>query len=117
MCREYAAVRKLISEIAIMDEREDDRIAVISKISLNRLIEGGAAMFAPVNKNHQRVIVGPTHINPLVRKILRVWVISYDILAKENRAEDLKPWAIIIVRAPINPQDVLDSIPASISPM
>jgi hypothetical protein len=37
------------------------------------------------------VIVGPTHIKPFVRKILRVLVISYDMLAKENRAEELNP--------------------------
>lgn len=39
------------------------------------------------------------------------------MLAKENRADDLNPWAIIIVSDPINPQDVLDNIPVNISPM
>jgi hypothetical protein len=74
-------------------------------------------MLAPVNKNHHIVIEGPTHIRPLVKKILRVLVISYDMLAKENRAEDLNPWAIIIVSDPINPHDELDNIPASINPI
>jgi hypothetical protein len=45
-------------------------------ISLSKLIDGGAAMLAPVNKNHHIVIEGPTHSIPLVRKILRVLVIS-----------------------------------------
>lgn len=76
MCREYAAVINLISEIAMIDESEVDRIAVINIISLRRLIEGGAAIFAPVNRNHHKVIVGPTHISPFVRKMLRVLVIS-----------------------------------------
>lgn len=90
---------------------------MIRRISLSRLIDGGAAMFAPVNRNHQRVIEGATHSNPLVKKMLRVLVISYDILARENKAEDLNPWAIIMVREPINPQEVLDSIPVNISPI
>lgn len=76
MYREYAAVINLINEMAIIDESEDDKIAVIKRISLSKLIDGGAAIFAPVNRNHQRVIDGATHSNPLVRKILRVLVIS-----------------------------------------
>jgi hypothetical protein len=53
-----------------------DRVVVISMISLKRLIEGGAAMLAAVNKNHHIVIIGLIVINPLVKNILRVWVIS-----------------------------------------
>jgi hypothetical protein len=56
-------------------------------------------------------------INPLVKNILRVWVISYDRFAIINRADDLSPWATIIISAPVMPQEVLDSIPVSISPM
>lgn len=76
MCKEYAAVINLINEIAISDVNEEDKMEVIRRISLNRLMEGGAAILAPVNRNHQRVIVGATQSNPLVRKILRVLVIS-----------------------------------------
>lgn len=34
-----------------------------------------------------------------------------------KRAEDPRPWATIIIRAPANPQVELDNMPASISPM
>jgi len=52
------------------------KVAVMSVISLNRLIDGGAAMLAAVNINHHIVIIGLIVINPLVKNILRVWVIS-----------------------------------------
>jgi len=52
------------------------KVAVMSVISLNRLIDGGAAMLAAVNMNHHIVIIGLIVINPLVKNILRVWVIS-----------------------------------------
>jgi len=53
-----------------------DRVAVINVISLSRLIDGGAAMLAAVNINHHIVITGLIVINPLVKNILRVCVIS-----------------------------------------
>ena len=34
-----------------------------------------------------------------------------------NRADEPRPWAIIIIRAPAIPHVLLVSIPASISPM
>jgi hypothetical protein len=49
-----------------------DKAAVISVISLSKLIDGGAAMFAAVNRNHHMVIIGLIVISPLVRNILRV---------------------------------------------
>lgn len=90
---------------------------MISMISLSKLIDGGAAMFAAVNKNHHILIMGVIDIIPLVRWILRVLVISYVRLAKINKADDLSPCAIIIARAPIIPHEVLDSMPANISPI
>lgn len=45
-------------------------------ISLNRLIDGGAAMFAAANRNHHIVIVGAMVIKPLIRNRLRVLVVS-----------------------------------------
>jgi hypothetical protein len=81
------------------------------------LIEGGAAMFAAVNINHHIDIIGVVHISPFDRNILRVWVISYDMFARANRAEDLNPWAIIINSAPVSPQVELANIPANIRPM
>lgn len=37
--------------------------------------------------------------------------------ANENRADDDRPWAIIINAAPINPHWELDNLPANINPM
>jgi hypothetical protein len=48
-----------------------ERAPEISMISLNRLIEGGAAMFAPINKNHSRVRLGEVIRRPLVKITLR----------------------------------------------
>jgi len=84
-------VKKLIIEINNRDIVDFDIIEVINIISLRRLIDGGAAMFAAVNKNHHIDIMGAIDISPFVKNILRVWVISYDIFARINSAEDLKP--------------------------
>lgn len=67
------------------------RAAVIKVISLSRLIEGGAAIFAAVKRNHHIDIVGLIVISPFVKNILRVCVISYERFAIINRAEDLNP--------------------------
>lgn len=72
MWREYIAVRNLTSASNGMKYRDLDRVAVINIISLSKLIEGGAAIFAAVNINHHMVIVGLIVINPLVKNILRV---------------------------------------------
>lgn len=53
-----------------------DKILVIRTISLIRLIVGGAAMFTVVKTNQKKVIVGEIAINPFVKYILRVRVIS-----------------------------------------
>lgn len=47
-------------------------VVVIRVISLRRLIDGGAAIFAAVNKNHHIVMIGLIVIRPFVRNILRV---------------------------------------------
>jgi len=117
MWSEYAAVKKLTIEIIIKDIVDLDMIDVISIISLSRLIDGGAAMLAAVNKNHHMVIVGAIDISPFTRNILRVCVISYDIFAKMNSADDLSPCATIIIRALDIPHSELVNIPVSISPM
>jgi len=91
MCREYIAVKNLTPARRIANQMDLDRDAVISIISLIKLIDGGAAMLAAANINHHIVIIGLRVMSPLVRNILRVWVISYDKLAKINSAEDLNP--------------------------
>lgn len=44
--------------------------------SPRRLVDGGAAILAALNINHQRVIVGVNVRRPLVKKSLRVLVVS-----------------------------------------
>lgn len=46
------------------------------RISLIRFIEGGAAILAADERNHQRHIVGRSVRRPLERKSLRVLVVS-----------------------------------------
>ena len=53
-----------------------ERVLVINKISLKRLILGGAAIFAADIINHINVIAGNKFNIPLVIYILRVWVDS-----------------------------------------
>ena len=50
---------------------EDEMIDVRRRISLNRLIEGGAAIFAEIKINHHRDIEGKILRSPFVRKSLR----------------------------------------------
>lgn len=117
MWREYIAVRKLTSAKRGINIIDFVSVVVIKVISLSKLIDGGAAMLAAVNKNHHIVIIGLIVMRPLVRNILRVWVISYDKFAIINRAEELSPWATIIIKLPVIPHDELDNIPVSIKPI
>lgn len=39
------------------------------------------------------------------------------MLASLNRADEHSPWAIIIRSAPVNPQDVMDMVPATRIPI
>lgn len=48
----------------------------MSRISLIRFMDGGAAMFAAVEINHQRDREGRRVSKPLERKRLRVFVVS-----------------------------------------
>lgn len=103
MWREYAPVRNVISINVGMAHIDIDEIDVINIISLIRFNEGGAAILADANINHHSDMMGVADSRPFIRYILRVWVSSYVRLAKENRAEEDSPWAIIINVAPINP--------------
>lgn len=90
---------------------------MINKISLSRLMDGGAAIFALTKRNHHIDIMGRLTRIPLVRAMLRVWVCSYVILARLNRAEDTSPCAIIIANLPYRPILVFDITPAIRRPM
>lgn len=89
--REYATVINLIILSGIIIYIDCLIIAVIKKISLIKLILGGAAILAQQNINHQNAIVGIIVSIPFVNTILRVIVIEYLIFAKQNRADDLSP--------------------------
>lgn len=66
--------------MAITSPRESHmelaKIAGSRRISLNKLIDGGADMFAAQARNHHRDIAGNRASRPLVRNSLRVWVAS-----------------------------------------
>lgn len=89
--REYATVINLINLNGIIIYIDCLIIAVINKISLIKLILGGAAIFAQQNINHQKAIVGIIVNIPFVNTILRVIVIEYLIFAIQNSADDLSP--------------------------
>jgi hypothetical protein len=81
MNREYPTVRNLISPIGITAAIDCLIVLVINKISLIRLILGGAAMFALHDKNHHIDDSGRTDINPFVSEILRLCLDSYVMYA------------------------------------
>lgn len=114
---EYATVMNLINLKGIIMYIDCLMIAAIKKISLIKLILGGAAIFAQQNMNHQNAIVGMTVSIPFVSTILRVIVIEYLIFAIQNSADDLSPWAIIIASLACIPSFEFDSIPATINPI
>lgn len=88
---EYATVMNLINPSGIIIHMECLIIDIIKKISLIRLILGGAAIFAQQNINHHNDNIGITVRNPFVNIILRVCVILYLIFAMQNNADDLSP--------------------------
>ena len=114
---EYATVINLIILNGIIIHTECLMIDIIKKISLIKLILGGAAMFAQQNKNHHNDNIGRTVRNPFVNMILRVWVRLYLMFAIQKSADDLNPWAIIIDSLACSPSLEFVSIPATISPM
>jgi len=93
------------------------KILVRRRISLSKLRDGGAAMFAADSRNHQKVIEGNININPFDKNRLREFVASYVRLARANKPEEQSPWAIIIPRLPFQPHEVLESVPAVRRPM
>lgn len=108
---------KLISANGIISENDWLIVAVIRKISLIKLIVGGAAIFAQHPINHQNEIAGIKDRSPFVSVTLRVMVMLYVILAKQNIADDLNPCAIIIDRLACIPIFVPDIAPANINAM
>lgn len=87
------------------------------RISLKRLMVGGAAMLVMERRNHHRAMNGEIMASPLEMYRLRVLVVSYVMFAMANRAEEDRPWAIIMKIAPYIPRGELDMAPATSSPM
>jgi hypothetical protein len=78
---------------------------VKSKISPNKLIEGGAPIFIASKIKQNKDMWGKMLIKPFIMKILRVEVLSYSIFARQNIPEETKPWANIIKKLPAYPMD------------
>ena len=78
---EYPTVKNLINLIGIITDIDCLIVPVISRISLIKLILGGAAMFALHAKNHHIDDSGNTAVNPFVSEILRLCLDSYVIYA------------------------------------
>lgn len=76
-------------------------IAVMIISSPMRLGRGGRARFARFEINHQVAVRGKISCNPRAKIIVRLCVRSYVVLAKQNKAEETRPWAIIKIRAPV----------------
>lgn len=89
-----------------------DKIEVKRIISEVKFNEGGAAIFAALKRKKNKAKIGNKARIPLVKKSLRVDVVSYKELARANSAEEQKPWAIIIIKAPSHPQICIVIIPA-----
>lgn len=81
------------------------------------LIVGGAPRLLALNKNHQIVKAGKIFINPLIRFRFRVNEVSYVMFARANKAEEISPWAIISIRAPLHPHRFKVRIPAVARPI
>lgn len=71
-----------------------------------RFGSGGSARLARLAVNHQTAVSGKIICSPRARTIVRLWVRSYAVLAKQNNAEDANPWAIIRMIAPEKPHGV-----------
>lgn len=61
---------------------------------------GGRAMLNKIMASHQAEANGKISIDPRSKIIVRLFVRSYAVLARQNKAEDVNPWAIIIIIAP-----------------
>lgn len=90
----------------IINEFLHDSILEIMKISLIVLIVGGAEILIIIKMNHQNLILGEMERIPLNKIVFREWIFKYKSFARRKRAEDDIPWAIIIIVAPIKPNEL-----------
>ena len=73
---QYVAERKEINMIGIRESEVQAKMLIIKEISLNRFIEGGAAILLALIKNHHKISLGKMESMPRVRSMLRVCVRS-----------------------------------------
>lgn len=73
---------------------------IIISSSLIKFGVGGIAMLNKIIVNHQALARGKISMEPRRRIMVRLFVRSYAVLARQNSAEDVSPWAIIITIAP-----------------
>lgn len=89
----------------------------INGISAPRFRNGGAPMLVAIIRNHIVDIAGANIKIPLLIINARELDISQAVLVIKNRAEDDRPWAIIIITEAFHPQAELERIPAIPRPM
>jgi len=76
------------------------RSALIIKSSPNKFGSGGSPRFAAAVISHQKVDNGRRSLRPRFRVRVRVPVRSYERFARQNKAEDTNPWAIMRISLP-----------------
>lgn len=89
-----------------------EMILLISRISLNKLIDGGAAMLQIHSRNHHNAIDGIICISPLHNNMFRDDTRSNTMLVKQNMPDEHSPWAIINAKHPVTPVFVPTITPA-----
>lgn len=115
--RENDAVISDITNNIIIDLLFHEIMLDISIISLKVLIVGGAEMFKAINVNHQNVILGIIINNPLNIRVLRVLYLIYRSFTSKNKAEEEKPCAIIMIKAPVSPTRFIVNNPVKTNPI
>jgi hypothetical protein len=101
---EYRRLKKIIMDTGSIVRKNLDMNDEINRISLIRLMEGGALMLIANAMNQMRDMVGEIDSSPLIIYSIREFNISYRLFASENKREDVNPWAIIIIITPVCPQ-------------
>lgn len=91
------------------------KVATIAKSSPKRLIEGGSAKFINLLKSQAAVSRGNIIKAPREPISLRVWLRSYQQLARQNKADETIPCANIKISAPTYPHVDPLRIPAATS--
>lgn len=98
--RVYNVVKIRFRRIAKRAIGDQLNMEAIIRNSPAKLIVGGRAILNRATISHHDHARGKIKIIPRKTTTARVLVRSYAVLARQNRAEDVRPWAIIIIMAP-----------------